>query len=48
MGKCTEIPQIAEHPSSNVVFSETRINKGEDPLERPPTEGIPPIGLGPF
>ena len=26
----------------SVVFSETRVNAGWDPLERPPTEGTPP------
>ena len=31
----------------SMVFSETRINAGYDPLERPPTEGTTPIGLGP-
>ena len=26
-----------------MIFSETHVNTGLDPLERPPTEGIPPI-----
>ena len=44
------IPGRACRPSRSefsVVFSETRVNTGQDPLERPPTEGIPPIGPGP-
>ena len=32
----------------SVVFSDTRLNTGQDPLERPPTEGTPLIGLGPL
>ena len=31
----------------SVVFSETRLNTGEDPLEKPHTEDTPPIGPGP-
>ena len=30
----------------SVVFSETRVNTEKDPLERPPPEDTPPIGLG--
>ena len=32
----------------SVVFSETRVNTGPDPLERLPTEGTLPIGPGPI
>ena len=28
------------------VFSKTRVNTDQDPLERPPTEGTPPTGPG--
>ena len=31
----------------SVVFSETRVNTGQDPPVRPPTEGTPPAGPGP-
>ena len=31
----------------SVVFSETRVNMGKDPIERPPTEGTKPISLCP-
>ena len=31
----------------SLVFSETCVNTGQDHLERPPTEGKPPIGPGP-
>ena len=31
----------------SLVFSEIRVNTGEDPLERPPTEDAPPIVPGP-
>ena len=38
-------PSRAEFP---VIFSETHVNTGWDPLERPLTEGIPSIDLGPL
>ena len=49
-GRCEEpgsLPGHACRPSRSefsVVPSETRVNTGYDPLERPLTEGIPPIG----
>ena len=45
------IPGRACRPSSLeffMVFSETRINTGEDFLERPPTEGTPFAEPGPI
>ena len=44
------IPGRACRPSClefSVVFSETHKNTCQDSLERPPTEGITPIGPGP-
>ena len=44
------IPDNTCRPSRSqfsVVSSETRVNAGWDPLERPPTEGMPPTGQGP-
>ena len=32
----------------SVVFSETRVNTGQDPLKRPPTEGTPSVGPRPI
>ena len=34
------------HTDFSVVFFETHVNAVSDPLERPPTECISPIGLG--
>ena len=36
----------ASRSAFSVVFYENRVNMGLDPLERPPTDGIPPIVPG--
>ena len=36
------------HLEFSVVFSETRVNTGEDPSQRPPRRHIPPVGSGPI
>ena len=44
------IPGRAYRPSRSefsVVFTETRVNTGNNSLKRFPTKGIPPIDLGP-